>query len=904
MIENTKKEIYSYVKSISNRITIDNITLFSTANIANELKLSRNLVSQYLNQLHKEYKLIKINTRPVYFLDFETLTMKYQLVDLKWEYLSIEEIFNVLNNAKEKYADFNKAIGKDNSLSYCIEQAITAVTYPSNGLPILIFGESGSGKTFISSLISEYALNNKIIQKGEDIIYVNCMRYQNNSINFIKLINKIIEQEKKRKLIITFDDIHLLETEAIEKILAILEGKSSAFHTTAISHQYILTCSTRLDENIRQKLTARLPIILNLPSLDERLLNEKKNFIQYFFTEEEKKIKYKISISNHVLNLLINFNFIDNINGLRNAIQLSVANAYVKMNPNSSTEMNVFVHNLPDLLISSRTIDTIKDEETNMIRINKDFNTTQTNETLNFFNTMLETYIAFSENTLSFNGFISQCFRKISDYYEYLMFDNKYSNSRIKAIENVTNTIVNEIENTYHLYFPATFQHALASSIFTRLQMHSKFMSFEEQNAKLIESFYQTVCETLSKEAIIADEITNLTFLKLDFKMSNLEKIIITLSIHVYNHNIHNTETLGIIIAHGYSSASSIADTTNNLLGYHLFESCDMPLTMQMPEVAEKVKKLMNVKRNVRNLVLMVDMGSLEHLGENLDSLYNINIGIVNNISTGLAINIGQKILANVSLEHIMKESCNEHLINYKIIINTKRDKAVLFTSENGNIINEKLVDLFKKSLPRKTGIHIIPYDYKTLLDEGDKSFIFNSHEILFICGTLNPNVTSVPFIGLDSFLNTSELSKIASILYSYMNKTELIQFQENLLLNFSMQNVVGYLTILDAQNVIKTVNTALAVLQKKLHINMDFSTSIGLIIHISCMIERLVTHTAVEAEIDFKDINDNQKHYLSIILESLKSISYTYGVKIPMNEALYIYDYINEFLNDSDIAV
>ena len=167
MIENTKKEIYSYVKSISNRITIDNITLFSTANIANELKLSRNLVSQYLNQLHKEYKLIKINTRPVYFLDFETLTMKYQLVDLKWEYLSIEEIFNVLNNAKEKYADFNKAIGKDNSLSYCIEQAITAVAYPSNGLPILIFGESGSGKTFISSLISEYALNNKIIQKGE-----------------------------------------------------------------------------------------------------------------------------------------------------------------------------------------------------------------------------------------------------------------------------------------------------------------------------------------------------------------------------------------------------------------------------------------------------------------------------------------------------------------------------------------------------------------------------------------------------------------------------------------------------------------------------------------------------------------------------------------------------------------
>ena len=69
---------------------------------------------------------------------------------------------------------------------------------------------------------------------------------------------------------------------------------------------------------------------------------------------------------------------------------------------------------------------------------------------------------------------------------------------------------------------------------------------------------------------------------------------------------------------------------------------------------------------------------------------------------------------------------------------------------------------------------------------------------------------------------------------------------------------------------------------------------------------EHLYVHPgdSVYVEIDFKDINDNQKHYLSIILESLKSISYTYGVKIPMNEALYIYDYINEFLNDSDIAV
>lgn len=50
---------------------------------------------------------------------------------------------------------------------------------------------------------------------------------------------------------------------------------------------------------------------------------------------------------------------------------------------------------------------------------------------------------------------------------------------------------------------------------------------------------------------------------------------------------------------------------------------------------------------------MLVDMGSLEHLGDELEDLSNVNIGIINNISTGLAINIGYKILSNFSIDLI-----------------------------------------------------------------------------------------------------------------------------------------------------------------------------------------------------------------------------------------------------------
>ena len=45
--------------------------------ISEQLKLSRNMVSQYLNQLFSQGRLIKINTRPVVFYDGNVVEAQY-----------------------------------------------------------------------------------------------------------------------------------------------------------------------------------------------------------------------------------------------------------------------------------------------------------------------------------------------------------------------------------------------------------------------------------------------------------------------------------------------------------------------------------------------------------------------------------------------------------------------------------------------------------------------------------------------------------------------------------------------------------------------------------------------------------------------------------------------------------
>ena len=57
---------------------------------------------------------------------------------------------------------------------------MAAVNYPPDGLPMLLTGESGVGKSFIARLIYEYALEQQTIAAGAPFVVLNCADYANN----------------------------------------------------------------------------------------------------------------------------------------------------------------------------------------------------------------------------------------------------------------------------------------------------------------------------------------------------------------------------------------------------------------------------------------------------------------------------------------------------------------------------------------------------------------------------------------------------------------------------------------------------------------------------------------------------------------------------------------------------
>lgn len=65
----SKEQVYEYLEQITKEFDFEHLTRYTTLDICNKLNMSRSLVSLYLNELVKEDTVIKISSRPVYYLN-------------------------------------------------------------------------------------------------------------------------------------------------------------------------------------------------------------------------------------------------------------------------------------------------------------------------------------------------------------------------------------------------------------------------------------------------------------------------------------------------------------------------------------------------------------------------------------------------------------------------------------------------------------------------------------------------------------------------------------------------------------------------------------------------------------------------------------------------------------------
>ncbi|KLU63569.1 nitric oxide reductase transcription regulator NorR2 [Peptococcaceae bacterium CEB3] len=260
---------------------------------------------------------------------------------------------------------FSRLVGFSGSLKSVIEQAQAAVLYPPYGLHTLILGPTGVGKSELAKAMFEFAqANGRISMQGRFILF-NCADYRENPQLLVSQLFGVakgaytgansdraglVEQADGGMLFL--DEVHCLPANGQEILYQLLDH--GTFHRLGESNlprkaQVIIVAATTedIDSSLLLPFRRRIPMVIHVPSLKQRLLGERMEFLHKSFAKEAARTGMPIEVTGDALRAFLLYESPGNLGGLMGDVQVTCARAFVSSVTRGQGVMSIGIHSLP-----------------------------------------------------------------------------------------------------------------------------------------------------------------------------------------------------------------------------------------------------------------------------------------------------------------------------------------------------------------------------------------------------------------------------------------------------------------------------------------------------------------------------------------------------------------------------
>lgn len=908
-----KKELDEYLYELTMNLKEGSEERFSAHQIAESLQLNRSTISSYLNQAFRDGELVKVKHYPVLFLHKQALE-DAELLLIKNEYDSLEELF-----AEKEGNALEEIIGANGSLKEALDQIKTAVLYPHNGLPILLMGVSGSGKTFLAEKIHEYAKEQQVIETDAPFIAYNCAQYYNNP----ELLSSALfghtkgaftgadQQhsgliEKADGGILFLDEVHRLSEEGQEKLFTFMDtGEFSPMGDTSIRKKARVRLIFATTENVYSAFLPtflrRLPVIVTLPKFQNRPQSERLRLIDSFFITESDILNKELQVSYQMIDFLLNSDLEGNVGKIKNIIKYACGNAYVHQK--ESDIVHVRLRDLP-LEYSLKFKEQFSKPKKQLPNRRYLPNTTQqtqleskeTQMLRSFFAEMLIEFKKVQQKESLAQSFIDAMSNRVTQMMDEFIFQETYKKEE-SFYSVLTYHIRQSLDMMYDSYgFEQDGNRVVSLASYLYLKDNEDILGsnyeWKEQKNELIEFLNGS----LESPYWFAKKL--LTHLSQQLDQQLFEEDIVFVTFYFYSLHISDlpSDVKSIVLAHGYSTASSLANVVNRMLGKNVFQAYDMPINITLDKVEAQIIRYINDYRTDSGLILLVDMGSFNQLGERLSKHIKSPLVIIDNVSTPLVLEVGDHIVKGNSITEVYEAITVEKRIQKQLIIpEINKKKAIVTCCYTGMGSATQIQEILQKCLgDAAKDLTIIPYDYKKLLENKLYEAPFQLYDVLMIVGTENPKINQVPYIGLDQLINGEAVEEFSKLLQDQV-ALDAETLKNQLIFNFSINKIVENLTILDANKVLRLVQKAVKELEKLMAIEFSNNQLFLLYMHCCSMIERILRKETVDEQEDIDEYVQQEGQNMELIHQAFKEVEKEYTIELPLLELRLLNDIVKE---------
>ncbi|MCM0649596.1 sigma 54-interacting transcriptional regulator [Clostridium swellfunianum] len=877
---------------------LDNGSGVSALELAEALGISRANASSDLNRLCEEGKASKSNGRPVLFKITE----------------------EGLAEKERESTTIDKFAAKNQSLFSAVEQAKAAILYPPKGMHILILGDTGVGKSMFAGLIHKYAIEMEKLRKEAPFVTFNCADYANNPQLLISQLfgtkkgaytgadsDKQGLIEKANGGILFLDEVHRLPPEGQEMFFTFMDkgiyrrlGETEQERKASV---IIISATTENpDSALLRTFTRRIPMIIRIPSLSERSLEERFHLISSFFREESSRLDREIMVSVNSMRALLSYGCSNNIGQLKTDIQLVCAKAYADFIAHRKNGITITSSELPSYIREGLYRETEHRQIWNkLIGINKRycifdnssdeilFEEEQKEE--NIYEMIDIRFHELKGKGINGSQLEQEMEKDIDDYFtKYL-----YTVNRRIDITNLENLISHEIVDVVQeiiSFSEDRLKKNLSQKVYYGMAVHiANSIERIKRNKKIINPQLNKIRTEHPEEFSAALDCLKIIERCLDITIPIDEAGFLAMFL-VYDdrERIEEQEEVKVIvIAHGDTTAASMAEVSNKLLGIKHVMGINAPLEEKPQQVLSRLKTMVKENTITSDILLLVDMGSLTTFGEELEKEFNINTRTIPLVSTLHVLEAARKSMLGYSLEQVYMETMNvnrfiEHEGEKEELEESVKNKMAIITiCTTGEGSARTIKEFLEAELQFDRSIlEIIPLNIVAKENISTRLRAI-SRDKTVLCLVSSFNISSkLPKFGLHEVLSRKaieQIQKLIDIETTYIKMGDTLKYQ--------LKNI-------DGAEVFKDIKEFITQVEEDLNIKMDTDILIGTALHMGCMIDRLKAGGAIIEFENCKEYIKQNPELYRVVKNACSQLNKKYGVYILEDEICYIMSYFD----------